>query len=457
MRRNVIVVIPLALLVSSTARAERPCDAGRETYLECLNRIHRDLAEGAGAEEVAAASTARLLESLTSEGAGSEGGSTRDYVSRFFAALGLGDTSTEGADLILNFRTDFLDLGPGQKAVARAVLHEAEPHAGLVAALPEESRSERSGQLDDSLGDFDDVTLELSWNRESTRLGRRGADTARERLASATELAAPELEELAAIQTRFLLLLREDPDALERRVPVEDPPPGSPLAVFEAELRTFASSLVAERDLLSQLLADLGGNQPQLHFGVAYRRRDGAAGPSEVLARLTYEHGFVSLNSFERWRRDHQCESGLACASRYRQQGDALAASGAARLAISLEFARNESFEFPMTEGGARYRLEEVDRRVGALSFSRRIGRPPTADAAQDDRILCEVSARYEDVGDDPARRDRLVAQAGFSRKVSGDLSAGITVVYANRPEFRGEVDEELSARLGLKFSSDVR
>ena len=34
-------------------------------------------------------------------------------------------------------------------------------------------------------------------------------------------------------------------------------------------------------------------------------------------------------------------------------------------------------------------------------------------------------------------------------------MAVSVGVVYANRPEYRGEVDEELSARAGLRFKLD--
>ena len=177
---------------------------------------------------------------------------------------------------------------------------------------------------------------------------------------------------------------------------------------------------------------------------------------SEVIAKLAYEHGFVNLNSFERWRTETGCDAGAACATRYRSALDSGAASGGARLALSVEVGRIERFEFALPGDAGVFGTEEVDRRIATVGFSRRIGSTPSEDSNEDPRVLFELSARYEDVSNDPSRLDRLVAQAGFSRKVSGDLSAGVTLVYSNQPEYRGDVDEELSARLGLKFSTDA-
>jgi hypothetical protein len=42
-----------------------------------------------------------------------------------------------------------------------------------------------------------------------------------------------------------------------------------------------------------------------------------------------------------------------------------------------------------------------------------------------------------------------------FSQKVVDDMVLSLGVVYANKPEFRGDVDKELSACAGLSYKLD--
>ena len=52
-------------------------------------------------------------------------------------------------------------------------------------------------------------------------------------------------------------------------------------------------------------------------------------------------------------------------------------------------------------------------------------------------------------------RQDRWVSTLTLSQRVSEEASLAVSLIYANKPEFRGMVDEELSARAGLKFEVD--
>jgi len=68
-----------------------------------------------------------------------------------------------------------------------------------------------------------------------------------------------------------------------------------------------------------------------------------------------------------------------------------------------------------------------------------------------------DVEAKYEDVSDDPMRQSRFVATATYSQNLFDGNGLSLSIVYANRPEYRGEVDEEFSARAGLKFKIDKK
>jgi aspartyl aminopeptidase len=58
----------------------------------------------------------------------------------------------------------------------------------------------------------------------------------------------------------------------------------------------------------------------------------------------------------------------------------------------------------------------------------------------------------YEDFSDDPARQDRGVVTATFTYPVSQGFFVSVDAVHATKPEFCGDVDDELSARAGLVY-----
>ena len=89
-----------------------------------------------------------------------------------------------------------------------------------------------------------------------------------------------------------------------------------------------------------------------------------------------------------------------------------------------------------------------MDHLYISVAASRQIGRKGSAGP----RPRFDLKASYEDFSDDPVRQDRGVATATFSYPVSPGFFLTLGAVYATKPEFRGEVDEEISARLGLTY-----
>ena len=58
----------------------------------------------------------------------------------------------------------------------------------------------------------------------------------------------------------------------------------------------------------------------------------------------------------------------------------------------------------------------------------------------------------YDDVDDDPARQDRAIGNITFTQQLAKATQFTIGLIWANKPEYRGDVDEELSARVGLNY-----
>jgi hypothetical protein len=72
--------------------------------------------------------------------------------------------------------------------------------------------------------------------------------------------------------------------------------------------------------------------------------------------------------------------------------------------------------------------------------------------AGEGEPVRLDFTGRYEDVSDDPERRDRGVVTLTVTRKIGG-AEVPFGIVYANHGEFLGDVDERLSAHVGLKLS----
>lgn len=63
-----------------------------------------------------------------------------------------------------------------------------------------------------------------------------------------------------------------------------------------------------------------------------------------------------------------------------------------------------------------------------------------------------DLEAKHEDVSGDPMKNDRTIAAATLTQNLIDGNVLSFGVVFASKPEYLGEVDKELSARVGLKY-----
>lgn len=141
-----------------------------------------------------------------------------------------------------------------------------------------------------------------------------------------------------------------------------------------------------------------------------------------------------------------------ACAREYTSYVTANAAEIAEgdRFSLTLEYESVDSLLVPLStllpdSDVEDFRSPSSKTRIAKLGWSRNFG------GLQGQPTRFDLVAGYEDVTDDPARRDRLVATATMNLKF-GQMDVPFGIVYANHGKYLGEVDEQLSAHLGLKF-----
>ena len=72
----------------------------------------------------------------------------------------------------------------------------------------------------------------------------------------------------------------------------------------------------------------------------------------------------------------------------------------------------------------------------------------------EDPQRLFALSVEWIDVQDDPLRQNRLVASLSYTLpiKTAGGAGVPLTLVYADRSEFLGDPDHQLSAHVGISF-----
>jgi hypothetical protein len=245
-------------------------------------------------------------------------------------------------------------------------------------------------------------------------------------------------------------------------------------AALESAIGTLAARML-ERQHALQAIADRGGlglfgqmvnNQPQLNFDFARNFRDDLFGPDTLSGRLAYEWGFGNLNAFDRYdnRFGGHCvkvrvaiirseapkpadlDACLEAFGDYATQNKA-EIMGGARVAISAGFTKSAKYHYLIEPTG-----EVVDFREGTLvtlsvDFGRLIGVRDDGTAG----ARLDLAARYENPQTGRGK-DRFVASATLTKKI-GDVSVPFGLVYANRREFLGDVDHQLSATVGLKLN----
>ena len=71
--------------------------------------------------------------------------------------------------------------------------------------------------------------------------------------------------------------------------------------------------------------------------------------------------------------------------------------------------------------------------------------------------LRADLTGSWEKWSDDPAHQDRGLLKLALTQRIDNDTSAVVGSVWATKPEFRGEVDKEVTARFGLTFSLDTK
>lgn len=433
-------VISTPLDAATTAEI---CD-GTETWADCEDRLLKATAidEEDLKEEVADDLRNLLL------GASSPNASvTPDFIQRLLVALDIPGLTEENG--LLSFRYNTPDEIFGFEAKANeAVLFDK-----LRDALPASDQESRSEQLSKAIEVFDDVSLNVSINVKpaNTRLASGKLRAAAEELL-VIEVAARNEELDSAedtVRRTFRRHLNDRGLSLESLVGDAGEERAVPEGILEKYVEAAAASDEAFLENLEGSgffsLADLAANQPQLSVTAQRRVKDDLVGPDTWTAALTWQMGLgANLNTLKKKCpiADPACYSGFlksvgeAVQRKWRLSFEAAYSETDAYVSpiadAILHLDKNESLTAKATLGGVlRYEVVE-GKTVEQSSFA--------------------FEGSYEDVTGDAERQNRLVATATLTQRMNADFSAEISVVWANKPEYRGDVDEEWSTTAGLRY-----
>jgi hypothetical protein len=204
------------------------------------------------------------------------------------------------------------------------------------------------------------------------------------------------------------------------------------------------------RDSDFAALVDLIDNQPQLFVSVQAHSPDEIVGPRSISAKLTWEKGWANLNALRASRTD--CTSAvLSCLSAYLGDPDSEVRQSLERgdrIALSLEYKKVDDYSVALPDDGIAVSAPEDELLIGSFTYGRYLGNAGFGPG----KPRIDVGIQYEKVDSSTIRQDRFVATATYSQKISNASILSFGLVYANKSEFRGDVDHEVSARFGLNY-----
>lgn len=377
---------------------------------------------------------------------------TRDLLSFLVGAFDLGELSEDDTmNLVLALNPKFFDFDRGQGS-GKVTFREPAIFEALALELPEDLREVRKLALLDGLDEFDDVDIFATWSKEGGRFGRDPSD-----YVALTESLGDVLEAGESVQERQDMLAAiegfADPTVVERLAREA----GVSAAEGLADLwRTYTEARYFH-------VGDLIANQPQLYFDLNGRFRDPLVGRDEYGLKATGEFGFGNVNGLLRtcapgrsWSKQERVDRlKSVSASCYTGFVEDHAEDWSKRVVLKIEYSRTDAYDHDLPDDDVSLDLDSAHtfRITGGLGFDL----APLPETGNSPPRL-DFEAMYEDVSDDEVRNDhRFFATLTYTQKMSPSSSTSLSLVYASKPEFLGEVDEEFSAHVGLKIKVDSK
>ena len=444
MRTSLSVFTLVAVLAGNASAAEQRCTTS-DTLRECFKKVMPSWSgdsEGRVQETMITANTG--VSSLVSP----TQSTAKDFLSILAAALAVPVSGDGSRPLTLEHNRPFhLIGGVEQQLKLQVVLAKPELSGELEQRL--DSNTAAINSLKDSLSELDDATVSVTLDPSTVRFGRS--------LTPHRDWYESMLNGLALAE--FL----KERNIANADVRIADIPTLS-VAEIETAANAVAASMSTEfADRFSVLL----NNQPQFYGSVLYHTRKDLAGPSEHSARVTYEMGFHDLNKFYNVKgcAESDGKDPADCAQKLIDFANATTTDKdpADRVAFSLEYRRYGDLTVALPDfPSVGYRSEGGHTFVYSLAYGRNsmmnAGRWDVAVNYEDTvapKVTDLVPAGSKSVA--PAvvaapPRDRFVASATYTYKMTESMAMPFSLVYANHASFLGDVDRKLSAHFGITF-----
>lgn len=486
-----LLVAMLSAMTAPLEAAESACTVN-DTLAACWGKIIEQQVEKRGdeAKETVAKAVAQSETGLDTSGA-NLATVARDFLSAFNVAGLFGAATTDDADQ----GTAVMDLNfllpgkiRGRNGQLKVVL-DTEPslYQPLKSAIEEsggEGAADTISDLEGDLGDVGSATATFSLNWRGRKLGRyfSAHRDLYDVLFVATSPEPPVQDQVIAVvnvlqqaedcvpdpacdctdaeSCTFLQLANDDGKAA-----------GVLLAALEAAAAEEADIAARHREAMFEYrldnFASLVDNQPQLYGSAGGTVGDRLVGPDELSVEITYELPFApNVNRFWKSQGGRLSEADLKAvrtdekraASLLEEYRDYLVThedelETPDRVFFSLQYIDRDRLDVTLpNHDGSRHEFPGSESLIVEVGWGRPIELKPDGTA----RTRADLVGSWEDVSDDPTRHDRGVLALTVTRDF-GAFSVPLGIVFSNKPEFIAaqELDEQISAHVGIKYSVD--
>ncbi|MFY9822373.1 MAG: hypothetical protein WAM82_13400 [Thermoanaerobaculia bacterium] len=464
MRHLPVFALSLTLFATIPSSAQDiPCDSEEtlETYITSLSAtVSSAFNKSKTSNSTADADTTKELASR----ANGDGltNNRLDLIKKAFLAFNLGKIDEKDGDLVFNFNPETLNFARAGQFSPRVTVHRTELFKPLDQALdmlPESIRQSRKDILIKGIGELDDVEVNVRWTQASgtPRAGLQAV--ASEIFDKATLNNQNTLNQLNAEAAKTAADVRHifgDPkDAIPLMTVCNNPGAKKLVAKLAKDIQTQGTQGLTElktalAGTLFFKLADLIDGQPKFSANGSFRRRENGAGPPhERSFELRFDMGNVSYWGYQRFAASNKLDPAApSTVSAY----FAKKYNSTPNFSLSFDYVKTSDFSILLPVDATEFSQPESRKisavATGGLYFG----------GGRAHRL--ELNASYDDISDDPTRHDRFVGTLSWIEKLNPTLTQAlggsdltVTFVYANKPEFRGEVQHAFSLRAGLKWS----
>ncbi len=208
-----------------------------------------------------------------------------------------------------------------------------------------------------------------------------------------------------------------------------------------SHVRPDSLQALANTGFRNALIATVN-NQPKFTVSGFYRFRDDLVGPDSYGVEFQYGQPLV---------KPPKAASLLSSDSLSPELEKKLKAEHRGYLNLKLEKIENYApvirtldFDNPLTVSQSTIR-----RYTATLGYSRFF----RADQGLDERLQFDLSGSYQDHSDNKDLNDRAILEATLAVPMGKNLVMPFSLIWASKPEFLGDVNQELSANIGIKWA----